>query len=223
MKQNNKPWATIGLALSIVGFLTGCETLDNGATALGNRVGNNTNTKAPSVSTLENAASPPNRTRTISISGKGPAWLIHDLKLAAEVHVPLTVQTYALNWNATPHDNAVKPFDAFSETKDLWMAGYTGDKRQKSYVFYAGTYDVKGLYASVKKGTQLFTKAAFIYMLESGSKSGGVGHLVPAISIDLGNGEFMAFSSNQIITRSEHSGFDQYVVYPVQGIQLPNE
>lgn len=219
--ERYKHLATVGFVLSIVGVLTGCATSGNGTSLTTNNVASN----KPLVSasgTSNSLSSPSNHTLSISIEGKSPAWLVGDLKLASEAHFPVSGQTYALNLNATPYDNAAKPFNVFSETKDLWIAGFTGDKTQEGYSFYFGLYDVKGLYNKVKTGTQLFKKGTFIYMLESGSKLGGVGQLVPAISIDLGNGAFMAFSSNQIITKSDHAGTDQYVVYPVQGIKIPS-
>ena len=218
--MQNKQLVTAGVALTIMGILAGCGTGNGTTSATGNTVTKKVNTSSPSATTAKTSDS---LSKSIAIKGKSPTWLVHDLKLASEVHFPVSGQTYALNWNPPADVSGVHPFDALAETKDLWIAGYTGDKNQKSNSFYFGPYDVKGLYKQVKKGTQLFKKATYVFMLESGSKSEGVGQLVPAISIDLGNGAFMAFSSNQIITKSDHAGTDQYVVYPVEGIKLPNQ
>lgn len=221
--MRNKPLVTTGVAFAVVGILAGCGTGNGTTSATDNTVAKKANTSPPSASTAKTSDTSSTHTRSIPIEGKSPTWLVHDLKLASEVHFPVLGHTYALNWNPPADVSGVNPFNVFAETNNLWIAGYTGDKNQKSYSFYFGSYDVKGLYNKVKNGTQLFKKATYVYMLESGSKSEGVGQLVPAISIDLGNGASMAFSSNQIITKSDHAGTDQYVVYPVEGIKLPNQ
>ena len=37
----------------------------------------------------------------------------------------------------------------------------------------------------------------------------GINAFMPAISLDLGNGSFMAFAPNQVITKNKHAGVDQ--------------
>lgn len=70
-------------------------------------------------------------------------------------------------------------------------------------------------------GTYPCDRTSTVYMLESGPHSGGVAVLVPAFSIDLGNGEFLALARNEVILKMSHAGTDQYVVYPVEGVRLP--
>lgn len=45
-----------------------------------------------------------------------------------------------------------------------------------------------------------------------------IGEMVPAVSIDVGNTNYLAFANNQIITASSKSGYIRYTVYSVKGI-----
>lgn len=156
------------------------------------------------------------------ICGQYPTWLLKDLRLAANIHFPLEAQTYALNWNG-PASISSFSVPIFEETKRLWIGGYTGLKRVENYTTYAGTFDMQAFYRQAKDdSTYPCDHISTVYMLQSGPHSGGVAVLVPAFSIDLGNGEFMAFARNQVILKMSHAGADQYVVYPVQGVTLPH-
>lgn len=129
---------------------------------------------------------------------------------------------YALNWNG-PTSMSSFSLPIFEETKRLWIGGYTGLKRVENFTTYAGPFNLQKFYRQAKDyGTYPCDRVSAVYMLQSGPHSGGVAVLAPAFSIDLGNGEFLAFARNQVILKMSHAGADEYVVYPVQGVTLLN-
>lgn len=150
-----------------------------------------------------------------------PSWLIKDLHLAATVHFPFVGDTYALNWNSD--FTSIDLSKVFSATRTLWIGGYTGADKEKSYSFYSGPFNIRSFYEDVKKRNSSTGSVAYpVFIEESGHGSGGVGRLIPAMSMDLGNADFLAFAHDQVITRDNHAGVDQYVVYRVPGISVPS-
>lgn len=45
---------------------------------------------------------------------------------------------------------------------------------------------------------------------------------MPAVCVELGNGGFLAFAPNQVITISDHAGVDEYIVYSAEGVEIPD-
>lgn len=210
----------LGIVTLFVIVLTGCSTIVHP---------NSSNT--PSSQNKVNSSTVSEKTVPSSSQteiDKFPDWFLQDLQMASSVHFPISASTYALNWNTFWGANMPvniegnKNIDVFEVTKKVWMAGYTGNKSESGYSYYWGTFDMKAFYERAKNSPQSLLPSPLtpIYMLGSDS---GVGVLVPAISIELGNGGFLAFAPNQVITKSDHAGEDQYVVYPVQGIKIPSE
>lgn len=150
---------------------------------------------------------------------KYPEWLTQDIQAASNTHFPILASTYALNWNGpVSYDRNI-----FETTKSVWIAGFTGKEEENDYSYYSGPFDIKVLYKNIENDPEFLgpnSAVTSIFMLESDK---GAGILVPAISIDLGNGEFMAFANNQVITKSDHAGVDLYTVYPVQGIKINSQ
>lgn len=152
------------------------------------------------------------------MSEKYPKWLVNDIKIASQVHFPVLVQNYLFNWNNQRSDEwNFNTIEVGIETHRLWIGGYIGTSSQRNYGFYYGPFDIKGFYDQVVHGATFRPgQVSTVYMFES-----GINAFMPAISLDLGNGSFMAFAPNQVITKNEHAGVDQYALYPVKGIKIP--
>jgi hypothetical protein len=136
-----------------------------------------------------------------------PDWLLKDIEIASEVHFPINAYTYALNWNQLYSYGT----DIFDSTKHIWIAGYTGIKKVSNYYNYTGSFSMKAMCQAIPQSI------TSVYFLESDK---GVGVLVPAVSINYGADESLAFADNQVIIKNDHAGVDQYTVYPVKGIKI---
>jgi hypothetical protein len=144
-----------------------------------------------------------------------PDWYTQDLQTASKVTSPVKPAFYTLNWGCQI-TNEEPPGGGYSEgTLGVLGQVWIGERAGNAYrSFYS--YD----YADgVENGSPEFAEGgaelSWIYVLEDGT-------FEAAVLCPLGNAEFLAFAPDQVIIGSNHSGFDDYAIYPVQGIIIPN-
>lgn len=218
--------ATWMFAVAIAATVTGCGARNLSAQGLSSEA-NSSVSPVTSAPPEQPAAAPPAASTGGASPGlkqsdcPPPAWLTQDLSLAAAVRFPASAETYALDWNTRSYTENAKPFNVLADTQRLWIGQYTGEQSRDGYWFYSGAFDISAYAQRVKAGTTMCGPITPVYMLESEGGTGHTGQLVPALSLDLQNGEFLAFAPNQVITKSNHAGIDQYFVYSVKGVTAP--
>jgi hypothetical protein len=142
-----------------------------------------------------------------------PKWFLNDVKIAMNTHFPVMASNYGL-WLS----------DAPLNLSQEWVGSYTGSVKLRSYSYYWGTFNMADFYKNLTKNSQPYKSiigpVKSIYILETYNQQ-GMAHWVHAESVELGNGGFLAFANNQVITNSLHAGVDSYTVVPVKGITIP--
>jgi len=148
--------------------------------------------------------------QTVSTNGIFPNWYTQDVHKASEA-TPDKVSFYTLNWGVQPA-NEEPPYAGYSGGAlgvlgQVWLGERAGDDYKTFYSYADG---LKHGSPEFVKGTEL----SWIYVLENGA-------FEAAVLCPLGN-EVLAFAPDQVIMGSNHNGFDEYAIYPVQGIIIPN-
>lgn len=82
--------------------------------------------------------------------------------------------------------------------------------------------NLHGLYNGLKTNRALYGPLTDINVMERiWQAKKPIGEMVPAVSMDIGNANYLAFADGQIITASTKSGYIRYTVYSVKGVKVP--
>ncbi|MCY0875128.1 MAG: hypothetical protein OWT28_02465 [Firmicutes bacterium] len=137
-----------------------------------------------------------------------PAWFLHDVQLAERAN-PTVGANYMLNYDETS-----VPFGP--QMNQVWYGALSNHGKNGAF-----GYSWTGVYQQVKQVT-VQPLSAISVLEQSRQGKTTVGLLVPAISEDIYNGDFLAFSNGQAIIATNKSGTLYYSVYPVKGVSVPS-
>lgn len=144
---------------------------------------------------------------TVSQKGTVPAWFLRDIQLAERVN-PIIGANYILNYGETSVPNS-------PQMNRVWYGALSGHGKNVAF-----GYSWAGVYQQAKQAvSQPLTAINVLEQTKQGETT--IGLLVPAISVDISNGDFVGFSNGQAILATDKSGTVYYSVYPVKGVSVP--
>jgi hypothetical protein len=209
------------IALTTIGILTGCGTV-NGTTSVANGTHQNTtvtNNKSNTTSTSYTSSNTTVPTSQMSTSNstnhastlKSTAltWFLHDVQLAERINLK-TGTNYMLNWG-----EGNVPSNVQMQMNQLWFGVPTNIKENP---FFGYSWSV--VYQAVITQSQPPMRISVLEQSEQGSTTIGV--LVSAKGMTIDNGDFVAFANGQVITATDKSGELFYTVCAVKDISVPS-
>lgn len=208
------------ISFGLIGMLlTGCgvsntKSFNSSATSPSPTANNKSNSAVKSPSKIVKTTQS-KRTNNKNI----PKWFKNDYKIASSAKFPIQANTYELSLDEVTHKiNSGSLRSSFQkQTKNLWLGQLTTSQNRTNFNY--GFQKLDGNISSINNQT----KTIFVQEQNNGNSGWGnkMGYFVPAKYVNWGNGEFLAFASNQVITMYEHDAVISYTVYPIKGIKVP--
>lgn len=207
-KCNIKQLATAGAALTVMGLLAGCGTTNGttSSTESNNASASITSTVSPkdhsnSSKKLKTGAS---NVRTPNV----PQWFLQDVKIAEHANLS-TGANYILYYGSSPS------FNVNNAMTHSWFGVYRGMGKPIDF----GT-NLQVIYQTLQSDPRQYGELSNIHVMEQTQQSNKpTGEVVSAMCVNVGNGDYVAFANNQIITASDNSGYIRYTVHSLKGIR----
>lgn len=206
--MRHKQLATAGVTLTIMGILAGCGTVDGASSATSHDTASSsaTNTAAPhhqsSLTITSKTGASGVRTPNI------PQWFLKDVQMAEHVNLS-TGSNYILYYGSAPGFNVNKAMT------HSWFGVYRGMGKPIDF----GT-NLRGVYKTLQNNPEQYGQLSNIHVLEQSQQNEKpTGKVVSAVCVNVGNGDYLAFANNQIITASDNSGYIRYTVHSLKGIK----